>query len=159
MRLEIPSPVCCQNCRAIGKASEGNKTICRDRQDDDEIVGEVEDVLSSGQTKNSIRRTRMGASERLAKNSRQNSATFFDGHRRHLSSCVPNFFSQMLASYCTPSAGEGTIRILIHTLSVSFYGCKILGILSPYSRLPSCHFPHSPPHRAKSVEKRILHAG
>ena len=28
-RLEIPSPVCCQNCFAIPKALEGNRVMCR----------------------------------------------------------------------------------------------------------------------------------
>ena len=28
-RLEIPRPVCCQNCFAIGKALDGNSTTCR----------------------------------------------------------------------------------------------------------------------------------
>lgn len=58
--------------------------------------------LSSGHMKNSINRTGMGDWEVfddwLIMNSRQNSAVFFEGHNRHLSPDLPNFFSHIPAS-------------------------------------------------------------
>ena len=92
-RLEIPSPVCCQNCFANGNASDGKRTMCRVISFEDIVC----DELSLGLARKSHRRAEY---ERFWDiNSRHASAIFLEGNNIHLSPNRPNFFSHNEASF------------------------------------------------------------
>lgn len=94
--LDIPHPVCCQNCLAIGKASAEKSTICNSMDSDDLELCE-EFLLSSDRIMNWFNLT--GEAVLAIIKERHCSAIFFDGQSKHFSPLTPNFCSQIPASY------------------------------------------------------------
>lgn len=102
-RLDIPCPVCCQNCLARGNASPGNKTMWRSA-DAEDTAGELESIVrltipeSSGQIKRCISRGWIDWDEWSCMKDRHCSAILFVGKRRQRSPLTPNFCSHMVES-------------------------------------------------------------
>src|SRR5258708_36330074 len=76
-RLEIPRPVCCQNCLAMLNLFPGKRTRKTQR------VSEMQCCTTRAEM------------SRAARNERHASAALRDGKSRDLSDCVPNFCSRM----------------------------------------------------------------
>ena len=96
-REETQRPVCCQNCFAYGKACSGKRTMCSSTDG-------VDTSSSSGKIVNCT--SRIGTDKpsfvvRSSMNARHCSATRRVGQSRQLSPSVPNFCSQIPASYKT----------------------------------------------------------
>lgn len=111
MRLEIPRPVCCQNCLAIGNTSLGKSTMCKaiSPLEPDDEVGESEWI------KNCTRRT-VGVDTRskhcATKKSRQWLAKDAFGNKTHCSFCKPNLLSQIRESWSTRSTMHASSKVL-----------------------------------------------
>ena len=80
-RLEIPRPVCCQNCLATLDLSCGNSTRKMQRRSEMQYC------------------TTRARTSRAERNARHASADLREGKRRELSERVPNFCSSCAESY------------------------------------------------------------
>ena len=80
-RLEIPSPVCCQNCLAKVDLLSGKRTRKTERQSEMQCC------------------TTRAVTSRAARKARHASADLRDGKRRDVSLNVPNFCSRTVESW------------------------------------------------------------